>query len=88
VALFKRGNDVEVSISPEFDKEFKPGESPIRPSIYRCSGTRTGFIGTPSGVWGGPDDLPSWLILSLPLMGCLQQPLATRLSQHELEPIT
>lgn len=38
MTLFRRSNDIEVSISPEFDKEFKPGESPIRPGIYRCSG--------------------------------------------------
>ena len=136
MTLFKRSNDIEVSVSPEFDKSYKPGETPSRPGIYRCAGcgceaiadsskalplaqtlqalagsrdnsmaagrrcaartalgarklwTRAEFIGTPSGVWGGPDDLPSWLILSLPLMGCLQQPLATRLSQHELGPIT
>ena len=38
MTLFRRSNDIEVSISPEFDKEFKPGESPFRPGIYRCSG--------------------------------------------------
>jgi hypothetical protein len=27
VTLFKRSNDVEVSVSPEFDKEYEPGET-------------------------------------------------------------
>ena len=38
MALFKRSNDVEVSISPEFDKEYGLGETPVRPGIYRCRG--------------------------------------------------
>jgi hypothetical protein len=38
VTLFKRSNDVEVSVSPEFDKEYKPGETPLRTGIYRCRG--------------------------------------------------
>jgi hypothetical protein len=38
VTLFRRSNDIEVSISPEFDKEYKPGETPDNPGIYRCSG--------------------------------------------------
>jgi hypothetical protein len=38
MTLFKRSNDVEVSISPEFDKEYEPGETPVRPGIYRCRG--------------------------------------------------
>ena len=28
MTLFKRSNDIKVSISPEFDKEYKPGETP------------------------------------------------------------
>jgi len=35
---FRRSNDIEVSISPEFDKEYGPGETPHHPGIYRCSG--------------------------------------------------
>ena len=35
---FRRSNDIEVSISPEFDKEYKPGEIPNHPGIYRCGG--------------------------------------------------
>ena len=35
MTLFKRSNDIEVSISPEFDQEYKPGETPIRAGIYR-----------------------------------------------------
>lgn len=38
MTLFKRSNDVEVSVSPEFDKEYKPGETPLRAGIYRCRG--------------------------------------------------
>ncbi len=38
MTLFKRSNDVEVSVSPEFDKEYKPGETPLRTGIYRCRG--------------------------------------------------
>ena len=38
MTLFRRSNDVEVSISPEFDKEYKPGEIPNHPGIYRCGG--------------------------------------------------
>ena len=38
MTLFKRSNDMEVSISPEFDKKYKPGETPIRSGIYRCHG--------------------------------------------------
>lgn len=38
MTLFKRSNDVEVSISPEFDKEYGPGETPVRAGIYRCRG--------------------------------------------------
>ena len=29
MTLFRRSNDIEVSISPEFDKEYEPGETPI-----------------------------------------------------------
>ena len=36
MTLFKRSNDVEVGVSPEFDKEHNPGETPIRAGIYRC----------------------------------------------------
>ncbi len=35
---FRRSNDIEVSISPEFDKGYGPGEIPDHPGIYRCSG--------------------------------------------------
>ena len=35
---FRRSNDIEVSISPEFDREYSPGETPHHPGIYRCSG--------------------------------------------------
>ena len=38
MTLFRRSNDIEVSISPEFDKEYDPGETPDHPGIYRCSG--------------------------------------------------
>jgi hypothetical protein len=31
VTLFRRSNDIEVSISPEFDKEYEPGETPRAP---------------------------------------------------------
>jgi hypothetical protein len=36
MTLFRRSNDIEVSISPEFDKEYKPGETPVHSGIYRC----------------------------------------------------
>jgi len=35
---FRRSNDIEVSLSPAFDKEYNPGEMPDHPGIYRCSG--------------------------------------------------
>jgi len=38
VTLLRRSNDVEVSISQEFDKEYRPGETPIHTGIYRCRG--------------------------------------------------
>src|SRR5438309_5082110 len=38
VTLFRRSNDVEVSISPEFDREYRPEEMPIHTGIYRCRG--------------------------------------------------
>ena len=38
MTLFKRSNDIEVSISPEFDKRYDPGEMPVKPGIYRCAG--------------------------------------------------
>jgi len=38
MTLFKRSNDIEVSISPEFDKEYDAGETPVRSGIYRCRG--------------------------------------------------
>ena len=38
MTLFRRSNDIEVSISPEFDKEYKPGETPKHSGIYRCRG--------------------------------------------------
>ena len=38
MTLFRRSNDIEVSISPAFDKEYRPGETPNRPGIYRCVG--------------------------------------------------
>jgi len=38
VTLFRRSNDVEVSISAEFDKEYKPDETPLHTGIYRCRG--------------------------------------------------
>lgn len=36
MTLFKRSNDIEVSISPVFDKEYGPGETPSHSGIYRC----------------------------------------------------
>jgi hypothetical protein len=38
VTLFRRSNDVEVSMSPEFDQEYGPGETPFHTGIYRCKG--------------------------------------------------
>ena len=38
MTLFRRSNDVEVSISPEFDREYRPEEMPIHTGIYRCRG--------------------------------------------------
>ena len=38
MTLFRRSNDVEVSVSPEFDKEYTPDEMPIHTGIYRCRG--------------------------------------------------
>jgi hypothetical protein len=38
VTLFRRSNDVEISISPDFDKEYGPGEAPKHAGIYRCRG--------------------------------------------------
>jgi hypothetical protein len=38
VTLFRRSNDVEVSTSSAFDKEYKPGEASSHSGIYRCRG--------------------------------------------------
>ena len=38
VTLFRRSNDIEVSISSAFDKEYGPGEAPGHSGIYRCRG--------------------------------------------------
>lgn len=38
MSLFKRSNDIEVSISPEFDREYEPGQTPAHSGIYRCRG--------------------------------------------------
>ena len=38
MTLFRRSNDVEVSISPEFDREYRPEDTPIHTGIYRCRG--------------------------------------------------
>ena len=48
MTLFKRSNDIEVSISPEFDKEYEPGDTPIRPGIYRCRGCGCEAVGDAS----------------------------------------
>ena len=37
MTLFRRSNDVEVSISPEFDREYRPEEMPIHTGIIRAS---------------------------------------------------
>ena len=36
MSLFRRSNDIEVSISPEFDREYEPGQAPVYSGIYRC----------------------------------------------------
>jgi hypothetical protein len=38
MSLFRRSNDIEVSISPEFDREYEPGQTPVYSGIYRCRG--------------------------------------------------
>jgi hypothetical protein len=38
VTLFRRSHDIEVSISPMFDKEYEPEGTPIHSGIYRCRG--------------------------------------------------
>ena len=38
MTLFRRSNDIEVSISSAFDKEYGPGEAPGHSGIYRCRG--------------------------------------------------
>ena len=38
MSLFRRSNDIEVSISPEFDREYEPGQTPVHSGIYRCRG--------------------------------------------------
>lgn len=38
MSLFRRSNDIEVSLSPEFDREYEPGQTPARSGIYRCRG--------------------------------------------------
>lgn len=36
MSLFRRSNDIEVSVSPEFDREYEPGQTPVHSGIYRC----------------------------------------------------
>ena len=38
MTMFRRSNDIEVSISPMFDKEYEPEAKPIHSGIYRCRG--------------------------------------------------
>jgi hypothetical protein len=38
MTLFRRSNDIEISTSPEFDREYEPGATPIHSGIYRCRG--------------------------------------------------
>jgi len=38
MTLFRRSDDVEVSTSPEFDKEYGPADTPHYSGIYRCRG--------------------------------------------------
>ena len=38
MSMFRRSNDIEVSISPEFDREYEPGQTPVHSGIYRCRG--------------------------------------------------
>lgn len=38
MSRFRRSNDVEVSISPEFDREYEPGQTLLYSGIYRCRG--------------------------------------------------
>ncbi len=38
MTLFRRSNDVEVSISSDFDREYGAGDTPKHPGIYRCRG--------------------------------------------------
>jgi hypothetical protein len=38
MSLFRRSNDIEISISPEFDREYEPGQAPVYSGIYRCRG--------------------------------------------------
>ena len=45
VTLFRRSNDIEVSTSSAFDKEYKPGEAPSHSGIYRCRGCGCEIIG-------------------------------------------
>jgi hypothetical protein len=46
VTLFRRSNDIEVSTSSAFDKEYKPGEAPDHPGIYRCRGCGCEIVAT------------------------------------------
>ena len=38
MSMFRRSNDIEVSLSPEFDREYEPGQTPVHSGIYRCRG--------------------------------------------------
>lgn len=38
MTLFRRSNDIEVSVSSEFDREYSPGDAPHHSGIYRCRG--------------------------------------------------
>jgi len=47
VTFFRRSNDIEVSVSPEFDREYTPGETPSHPGIYRCRGCGCEILADP-----------------------------------------
>ena len=47
MTLFQHGSDMEVSVSPQFDREYKPGEAPSHSGIYRCRGCGCEILAEP-----------------------------------------
>jgi hypothetical protein len=87
VTLFRRSNDVEVSVSPEFDKEYKPDETPIHTGIYRCRGCgceirRRGQRAVPAGETSQALAVPRDNPMATGCRGTSRTALGVRLHQH------